>query len=122
MPALSLRLGKTTFVRWHNAHPEVLLTERRLGDVQVLWAVNDAAVPLDPGHLWRVSLAIGSRQPVLTEIDWPAAPTAMSTSCFPGKKWIAATPCRLTCATLLPESLWRFPKQISPVRSRNACP
>jgi hypothetical protein len=53
--------------------PEVLLTERRLGDVSVLWAVNDAAVSLEPGHLWRVSLATGSRMPVLTKLDWPAA-------------------------------------------------
>ncbi|MDB5387677.1 MAG: hypothetical protein JWM11_3323, partial [Planctomycetaceae bacterium] len=54
-------------------HPEVLLTERRLGEVRVLWAVNAAAVPLEPGHLWRVSLAVGSRMPVFTEIDWPGS-------------------------------------------------
>jgi hypothetical protein len=53
-------------------NPEVLLTERRLGDVRVLWVVNDAAIPLDPGRLWRVSLAVGSRMPVMTRVDWPA--------------------------------------------------
>lgn len=54
-------------------HREVLLTERRLGDVSVLWAVNDAAVPLEPAHLWRVSLAAGSRMPIVTRLNWPAA-------------------------------------------------
>ena len=54
-------------------HLEVLLTERRLNDARVLWAVNDAAIPLDPGQLWRVSLAVGSRMPVLTELDWEGA-------------------------------------------------
>lgn len=50
--------------------PEVLLTERRLGDLRVLWGVNDAALPLDPGQLWRVSLAVGSRLPVQTSVEW----------------------------------------------------
>lgn len=68
------------------SHPEVLLTERRLGDAQLLWAVNDAAVPLEPGHLWRVSLAIGSRMPVLTTVDWPAARDRDVFELFSGKK------------------------------------
>lgn len=66
-------------------YPEVLLTERRLGNVRVLWAVNDAAVPLEPGHLWRVSLAAGSRMPVSTEINWPVAKGTPVIELFSGK-------------------------------------
>jgi WD40 repeat protein len=67
-------------------HPEVLLTERRQGDIRVLWAVNDAAVPYDPGHLWRVSLASGSRMPVLTELRWPAAEGCVVYELFSGEQ------------------------------------
>lgn len=67
-------------------HPEVLLTERKLGNIRVLWAVNDAAVPLDPGHLWRVSLASGSRMPVTISVKWPAANDCTIYDLFSGKK------------------------------------
>ncbi len=71
--ALDAAFGKTVPSVAECEHREVLLTERRLGDVSVLWAVNDAAVPLEPAHLWRVSLAAGSRMPVVTPLNWPAA-------------------------------------------------
>ena len=67
-------------------HPEVLLTERRLGDTRVLWAVNDAAVPLEPAQLWRVSLAAGSRFPVVTDLKWPAAAGCDVFELFSGNK------------------------------------
>ncbi len=67
-------------------HPEVLLTERQLGDVRVLWAVNDAAVPLEPAHLWRVSLAAGSRMPVVTKLRWSAAKGRDVYELFSGKQ------------------------------------
>ena len=73
-------------------HPELLLTERRSGDARVLWAVNDSAVPLEPAQLWRVSLAAGSRFPVLTELDWPAAEGCDVFELFSGKQVDADKP------------------------------
>ncbi|MBC8872630.1 MAG: hypothetical protein H8E44_24615 [Planctomycetes bacterium] len=66
-------------------HPEVLLTERRLGNTRVLWAVNDAAIPIDPALLWRVSLAAGSRMPVATQLKWPAAEGCQVYELFSGE-------------------------------------
>ena len=73
-------------------HREVLLTERRLGDVRVLWAVNDALVLLDPGQLWRVTLAAGSRMPVATTLRWPAAEGCDVLELFSGQRCDAAKP------------------------------
>lgn len=66
--------------------PEVLLTERRYGDVRLLWAVNDTAIPLEPGQLWRVSLAAGSRMPVAGTLHWPAAEGRQVVELFSGAR------------------------------------
>ncbi len=95
-------------------NPEVLLTERRLGDARVLWAVNDAAVPLEPGHLWRVSLAIGSRMPVLTDIDWPAAKDRDVYELFSGKKVDGSQPLVTDLRTAPARIFVALPKSAAP--------
>ncbi len=65
---------------------EVLLTERRHKDVRVLFAVNDAHIPLGPGHLWRVGLAAGSRMPVVTSVRWNLPKNYAVVELFSGRK------------------------------------
>ncbi|MDB5340980.1 MAG: hypothetical protein JWN70_6599 [Planctomycetaceae bacterium] len=103
-------------------HPEVLLTERRVGDARVLWAVNDAAVPLEPGHLWRVSLAIGSRMPVLTDIDWPAARDRDVYELFSGKKVDGSQPLVTDLRTAPARIFVSLPKQAQPEKLAERVP
>jgi hypothetical protein len=48
--------------------PEVMLTARAAGRGRVLWAVNNTALPLDPGLAWRVCLLMSQRLPVSTPL------------------------------------------------------
>src|SRR5262249_23059604 len=42
-------------------NPEVLLSERKAGDGQFLFVVNNTTPDLEPGHLWRLTLAVANR-------------------------------------------------------------
>jgi WD40 repeat protein len=96
------------------AHPEVLLTERQLGDALILWAVNDAAVPLEPGHMWRVSLAIGSRMPVLTTVEWPVSADRDVYELFSGKKVDGSQPLLVDLRHAPARVFVSLPKQAQP--------
>jgi WD40 repeat protein len=92
--ALAGTIGKVVSPVARCDHSEVLLTESRYGEARVLWVVNDAAVPLDPGHLWRVSLAAASRMPIVTALDWPSARGRDVFELFSGEKLDADKPLR----------------------------
>lgn len=51
------------------AEPEVLLSERRDGGGRFLFVVNNAHCPLDPGVLWRYSLGIATRMPLVVPVQ-----------------------------------------------------
>jgi outer membrane protein assembly factor BamB len=45
-------------------NPEIMLTERRSGDVRFVWAVNNTMLGWDPGLAWRTTLLMTHRLPV----------------------------------------------------------
>ena len=49
-------------------NPEVMLTERRSGDGSFVWAVNNTMLGWDPGLMWRMSLEMTHRVPVVEKI------------------------------------------------------
>lgn len=49
-------------------NPEVLLSERKIGVTTYIWAVNNTMLDWDPGLIWRVSLAVTQRVPVLADL------------------------------------------------------
>ena len=65
--ALVKALGKETAVAEVD-NPEVLLSERAAEQGRYLFVVNDTPPDLDPGQLWRVTLAIATRVPVMTSL------------------------------------------------------
>ncbi|ADD44459.1 hypothetical protein [Stackebrandtia nassauensis] len=50
-------------------NPEVLLSERRDGEVRYVWAVNNTVLDWEPGLTWRVSMFAAHRVPVVAELD-----------------------------------------------------
>jgi hypothetical protein len=49
-------------------NPDVLLSERAAGEGRYLFVVNDTPPDLDPGQLWRVTLAIATRVPMAIRV------------------------------------------------------
>ncbi len=65
-------------------NPEVLLTERRAEDGRYLFVVNNALPgELDPGYLWRVSLASSSLVPQVVPVKLGSALTHLADSAGP---------------------------------------
>src|SRR5262249_13994511 len=62
--ALGQTLGRVAPPPAQTEHEEVFLTERKAEDGRYLFVVNNAAIPLAPGHLWRMTLCCASRLPV----------------------------------------------------------
>lgn len=49
-------------------NPEVLLTERRAGDMRFVWVVNNTMLDWDLGLAWRVSLLMSHRVPAVEKL------------------------------------------------------
>jgi len=49
-------------------NPEIMLTERRAGDVRFVWAVNNTMLGWDPGLAWRTTLLMTHRLPVAPKV------------------------------------------------------
>src|SRR5262249_58649458 len=64
LPALTKALGAVLPPVAGVENPEVLLSERAAEEGRYLFVVNDTVPDLDPGQLWRVTLAIASRVPL----------------------------------------------------------
>jgi outer membrane protein assembly factor BamB len=54
--------------------PEVVLSERRSGEVRFVWVVNNTFTALDPGKLWRVQTAVATHTPVVAKVTLPVNP------------------------------------------------
>jgi outer membrane protein assembly factor BamB len=57
--------------------PDVLLSERAAEDGRYFWVVNDTVPDLDPGQLWRVTLAIATRVPLVAPVKLREAGAAV---------------------------------------------
>jgi outer membrane protein assembly factor BamB len=68
LPALAKALGAATRPVAEVDNPDVLLSERAAGEGRYLFVVNDTGPDLDPGQLWRVTLAITSRVPLVAPV------------------------------------------------------
>jgi outer membrane protein assembly factor BamB len=64
LPALTKALGAVLPPVAEVDGPEVLLSERAAEEGRYLFVVNNTVPDLDPGQLWRVTLAIATRVPV----------------------------------------------------------
>lgn len=53
-------------------NPEVFISERVAGDGRFLFVVNNTTPQLEPGQMWRASLCVASRMPVVEPITLPA--------------------------------------------------
>ncbi|HKB41119.1 MAG TPA: hypothetical protein VKD72_32125, partial [Gemmataceae bacterium] len=68
LPALTKALGAVLPPVAGVENPEVLLSERAAEEGRYLFVVNDTVPDLDPGQLWRVTLAIASRVPLTVPV------------------------------------------------------
>ena len=82
--------GITTGARVEN--PEVFLSERRDEDGRYIFVVNNT-VPgeLEPGHLWRVTLASASLVPQIVPVKLDATPGQTIYDVFAGKAVVPGT-------------------------------
>jgi outer membrane protein assembly factor BamB len=67
-PALAKALGAVLPPVAGVESPEVLASERAAEDGRYLFVVNNTAPDLDPGQLWRVTLAIATRVPLVIPV------------------------------------------------------
>jgi outer membrane protein assembly factor BamB len=65
--------------------PEVLLTERRLGETRLIWAVNNTTTGWDPGLAWRVGLHVSQRVPVVAKLRFDLPPGWTVVDAFTGR-------------------------------------
>jgi outer membrane protein assembly factor BamB len=72
VPALKRALDAVADPPAGLAAEEVFLTERRAGDGRFLFVVNNTTPDLEPGHLWRITLAVANRVPLKTAVKLPA--------------------------------------------------
>src|SRR5262249_13393630 len=63
-PTLARVLGSVAPPPAVVANEEVFLSERRAEAGRYLFVVNNTTPAVEPGHLWRMTLAIASRMPV----------------------------------------------------------
>jgi outer membrane protein assembly factor BamB len=68
LPALTKALGAVLPPVAAVEGPEVFVSERAAEEGRYLWVVNNTAADLDPGQLWRVTLAIATRVPALVPV------------------------------------------------------
>jgi outer membrane protein assembly factor BamB len=66
-PALRASLGNVP-APGETENPEVFLSERRSDEGRFLFVVNNTTPGLEPGHLWRVSLCVATRVPVVAPV------------------------------------------------------
>ncbi|MBM4069940.1 MAG: WD40 repeat domain-containing protein [Planctomycetes bacterium] len=52
-------------------NPEVFISERTNGAARFLFVVNNTTPALEPGHLWRITLAVANRVPVIAKVKLP---------------------------------------------------
>ncbi|MEI6520309.1 MAG: WD40 repeat domain-containing protein [bacterium] len=72
LPAVAKAINAVTTAPAAVDIDEVFISESNNGDGKVLFAVNNTVPALDPGQMWRVSLALTSRVPVIAPIKLPA--------------------------------------------------
>jgi hypothetical protein len=68
VPALRRALGKVAPPAAEVENPEVFLSERKSGDGRFLFVVNNTTPELEPGHLWRITLAVANRVPTVAAV------------------------------------------------------
>ena len=47
---------------------QILISQRKNGQARYLWVVNNTMPRIDPGHIWRMTLAVTSRVPVVVPV------------------------------------------------------
>lgn len=72
VPALRKALGEVLPPFADTDNPEVFLSERKSGDGRFLFVVNHTTPAIEPGEMWRVTLGIASRVPVVADVRLPA--------------------------------------------------
>jgi outer membrane protein assembly factor BamB len=77
LPALTKALGQALLPAAEVDGPEVLLSERAAEDGRYLFVVNDTVPDLDPGQIWRVTLAIATRVPLTVPVKLHAGGAAV---------------------------------------------
>jgi outer membrane protein assembly factor BamB len=65
--------------------PEVFASERKSEEGRYLFVVNNATPELEPGHLWRITLAVANRVPSLATVKLTGRPGAVY-DVFAGKR------------------------------------
>ncbi|MFO0841448.1 MAG: PQQ-binding-like beta-propeller repeat protein [Gemmataceae bacterium] len=58
-------------------NPEVFLSERTSGEGRYLFVVNNTTADLEPGHLWRITLAVANRVPTAAAVRLGGNPGAV---------------------------------------------
>jgi outer membrane protein assembly factor BamB len=76
-PALVKALGKALPPVAVAEGPEVVMSERAAEEGRYLFVVNDTVPDLDPGQLWRVTLAIATRVPLSLPVRLREPPAAV---------------------------------------------
>jgi outer membrane protein assembly factor BamB len=84
VPALRRALGKIAAAA-QVENPEVFVSERKAGEGRYLFVVNNATPELEPGHLWRITLAVANRVPGVVAVRLPGTPKAVY-DVFAGKQ------------------------------------
>jgi outer membrane protein assembly factor BamB len=84
VPALKAAL-KNVHTPGETENPEVFLSERRSEEGRFLFVVNNTTPKLEPGQLWRVSLCVATRVPVVAPVRLGASGGAVY-DVFAGKR------------------------------------
>jgi outer membrane protein assembly factor BamB len=67
-------------------NPEVFASERKSEDGRFLFVVNNTTPELEPGHLWRITLAVANRVPTVAAVKLSGAPPGVVYDVFAGKR------------------------------------
>src|SRR5262249_6016378 len=65
---------------------EVFASERKSEDGRYLFVVNNTTPELEPGHLWRITLAVANRVPTVATVKLSGAPPGAVYDVFAGKR------------------------------------
>lgn len=71
VPLLRKALDPVVGPRATTDNDEVFLSERKNGEARYLFVVNNTTPELEPGHLWRITLAVANRVPVIAKVRLP---------------------------------------------------
>jgi hypothetical protein len=101
-------------------NPEVFLSERRSGEGRYLFVVNNTTPNLEPGHLWRVSLCVATRVPVVAAVRLEHGPVVGAVyDVFAGKRIDAKGGVAFADLRTLPARVYaRLPQAIHSVSLR----